>query len=246
MSNNKLLYLINLKSAKNRLSRMADMLNEIGLHYEVIEAVDGRVLSQEEINGLYSRFKSWLVLNRQMTRSEIGCALSHKKAYRKFLATNEQSCVIFEDDIIASDMINDAIDLAQETISTERPEVILLSAFDEESSQAPSELGVYNPIGFPWCTDGYVINRKAAELILRVNTPICICADGWYRWRDYYELSVKRVYPATVSQDRKAIESSVDRPDAVLVARSFLRMKIDGLSYRARYLVDWILRKINL
>lgn len=242
---NNLLYLINLKSAKNRLSRMTNILNEKGLRYELVEAIDGRILSQGEINGLYSRFRSWLILNRQMTRSEIGCALSHKKAYHKLLATSEQSCVIFEDDIIVSDLINDAIDLAQETISTERPEVILLSAFDEESSQAPSELGVYNPIGFPWCTDGYVVNRKAAELILRVNTPICICADGWYRWRDCYGLSVKRVYPTTVSQDRGMIESSVDRPESASASRSFLRVKVDGLCYRTRCFVDWILRKIN-
>lgn len=239
---NNLLYLINLKSAKNRLSRMTNILNEKGLRYELVEAIDGRILSQGEINGLYSRFKSWLILNRQMTRSEIGCALSHKKAYRKFLATNEQSCVIFEDDIIVSDMINNAIDVAQKAISKDQPEVILLSAFDEDSSLAPSELGVYDPIGFPWCTDGYVINRKAAELILRANTPICITADGWYRWRDCYGLSVKRVYPTVVSQDRRGIESSVERPNESEAQRSFLRMKFDGLSYRLRTAIDKLLR----
>lgn len=94
--------LINLEKDKERLKYMSDQLREQGLLFERLEAVNekeylengGNEYDEElAIKNHYSKLKS----------GEIGCALSHKRCYQKFLNDLEYKDVkyllILEDDV---------------------------------------------------------------------------------------------------------------------------------------------------
>ena len=94
------IYIVNLKKDK---IRRENILNEIKkqnlINYEIIDAIDGNTLSKIELD--ISTFKNkkqnnpW---NSEMSPSQIGCALSHIKIYRKFIKTKYEYALILEDD----------------------------------------------------------------------------------------------------------------------------------------------------
>jgi len=78
---------------------MQELCEKYNLNYEFIEAVDGRTLSEVEIEKIYSKEKVIKAIGREMSRSEIGVLLSQKSIYEKILKENIDNALIFEDDI---------------------------------------------------------------------------------------------------------------------------------------------------
>ncbi|MCI5968134.1 glycosyltransferase family 25 protein [Helicobacter sp.] len=91
-------FIINLASAKERREYISRLCRKYQLDYEIIEAVNGRELSGEEIERVSDAKRSHQLLGRTLTQGEIGCALSHKKAFERMFALGLEECVILEDD----------------------------------------------------------------------------------------------------------------------------------------------------
>ena len=87
------IYVINMKTSTDRKNHMKKILNNNNLNYEFIEAVNGKELDTNYVNSIT---KDKL---RDLSRGEVGCFLSHKKVYKKFLDSGEDYCLILEDDI---------------------------------------------------------------------------------------------------------------------------------------------------
>lgn len=88
-------YLINLGRRPDRLANMDAALTALGLPYTRIEAADGSALT--------------LPAGQTMPAAAYGCYLSHIEAYRAFLATDAQHCVIMEDDVALSPRLPEAL-----------------------------------------------------------------------------------------------------------------------------------------
>lgn len=95
------IYLISLP---NSLERREILKQRFPRHYDkfiMINAVEGKKLSCEEyfnlIKCLYS--KTFLL----MTPGEVGCALSHMKAYEHLIRSGDECALILEDDVIGND-----------------------------------------------------------------------------------------------------------------------------------------------
>ncbi|MFG1287061.1 glycosyltransferase family 25 protein [Xanthobacter versatilis] len=82
-----LIFVINLARRPDRLAFMRGQLDALGLAFERIEAVDG----QREDVGQGTDL---------ITPVEIACAMSHRKAWQRFLETGENRCLILEDDVL--------------------------------------------------------------------------------------------------------------------------------------------------
>lgn len=86
------IFVISLASAPLRRERICRHLDGLGLEYELIEAVDGRLLSEQELRRLAGgadRFPPGVV----------GCYASHLAAYRRILETGAEAGLILEDDV---------------------------------------------------------------------------------------------------------------------------------------------------
>lgn len=93
-------WVLNLPRSPERRARISGHLEELGLEYEIIEAVDGRAMSAEETARAVDSKKVQRVLGRQLLPVEVGASLSHRKVYEKQVAEGRESVVILEDDAV--------------------------------------------------------------------------------------------------------------------------------------------------
>ena len=82
------IYIINLSSDNKKRDRIKAILNNLGLKYTIVNAINGNQLTKEEINQVYSKNKALKEMKRELKPSEIGCALSHISIYNKITSEN--------------------------------------------------------------------------------------------------------------------------------------------------------------
>lgn len=92
-------YVLNLARAKERWEFILPQVKALGIPYEKITAIDGKKLSEKSQKDIvdevsYSRFFKMLP-----EAGTIGCSLSHEKAWRHFLESDNEFALIFEDDV---------------------------------------------------------------------------------------------------------------------------------------------------
>jgi glycosyl transferase family 25 len=92
---------INLERSKDRLALIAKDLDSAGLQWARLEAVElgnSSFLSQP----LYNRKRALPVNNRDLTKGELGCFLSHMAALNEFLDSTSEYLLVLEDDVLVS------------------------------------------------------------------------------------------------------------------------------------------------
>jgi len=98
------IFVINLKKDKEKLNNILLQFKKYNItDYEIIEAVQGSQLTDEELLEKYDKIRSKRVF-RELSLPEIGCCLSHLIVYEKILQENKR-CLIIEDDVIITDNI---------------------------------------------------------------------------------------------------------------------------------------------
>ncbi len=92
------IYVINLDRDAERLASIASSLKALGLPFERIPAVAGAPHVEDPAIVDLARYP--LRNRRGAPRGgEVGCYLSHLRAYERLLATDAQWCVVLEDDV---------------------------------------------------------------------------------------------------------------------------------------------------
>ncbi len=76
---------------------MHRQLSRLGVEYEIIEAVDKNALTPEQWR-LYSAEEAVRLTGREVSAGEIGCFLSHIKAWKRIIAGQHREALILEDD----------------------------------------------------------------------------------------------------------------------------------------------------
>lgn len=92
-----LILLINLKRRPDRLAFMHNQMQALGLSFERIEAIDGKLEDVGPDTPL-------------ITATERACALSHRKAWQRFSESGESHCLILEDDVLISPLAKHIIE----------------------------------------------------------------------------------------------------------------------------------------
>ena len=96
-------FVINLPRAGERRESMGRRLGELGVHFSFFEATDGRELSASAAADACDLGAIRRNLGRDMSRGEIGCAMSHRSVYRKMIEDSIPRAVVLEDDIVIDD-----------------------------------------------------------------------------------------------------------------------------------------------
>ena len=142
---------------------------KLGITPRVFPAVMGCDMSEEERTALAPQPPF-------MSPGEIGCALSHLGIYKALLSHTDEPLVwIFEDDCVFSDDFTpENIERISSFIEKQKKPAVLILQKNEHhfwrAAASYSNLKIYqayNLVGMY----GYVINRSAAENILRLHTP---------------------------------------------------------------------------
>jgi glycosyl transferase family 25 len=91
-------YLINLDGSDERLASATAQLQQHGIAFERISAVDGRKIPTTELEQLYDKKRAIAYMGRDLSAGEVGCYLSHIKALEAFIASDADIAVVLEDD----------------------------------------------------------------------------------------------------------------------------------------------------
>jgi len=169
-------FIVNLSRDTVKKEHMQALCERFHLSAEFVRAVDGRLLSDAEIEVSYSKARVVKQFDRELSRSEIGCALSHKKIYQKMVDERIGRALILEDDVVFNDdllKILDGVNHFPDNWNT-----ILLGHHSEKGRDIEtlySFLGrkklnkqhsFVRPTECACGTYGYIVNLDAATILL--------------------------------------------------------------------------------
>lgn len=103
--------LINLDKSPQRLARCDALLKSAGLEYERISGIYGADIQLEQRAQYYSNDLGCRSYYKELNPGEIGCYLSHRKAWQKIVDENLPFAVILEDDFSLCGDLARVIDL---------------------------------------------------------------------------------------------------------------------------------------
>lgn len=238
-------FLINLDKNVDRLSAMDVQLRHLGIPYERIRAVNGRMLSPQELSERFATFRFLLAMGTRMTHGEIGCALSHCLIYGRMVQENVPIALILEDDVVLGDGFLDVLENAVNFVDVNKPQIVLFSAWNVPEDDRRSHGIVRAPFGT--CADAYLITLPAARLVRKANYPVVTVADRWSRWRKRFGLELYRAFPTTASQDNGRFGTDVDTwtTPGQNKNKSGLRMLAHKFCRVFELSADWLLWKVT-
>jgi glycosyl transferase family 25 len=223
--------LINLERSTDRLAACASQLDSYGLPFDRIEAVNGDTLDVSKINELYNFGDS--SYHKHMTRGELGCYLSHARAWQAIVDEQLDYAVILEDDILLQDHIQQGLEAI--TYIQQPWDVIKLAEAPAKRNavhQIPAgdfSLITYNKVPSRTCAQVVSLSgaRKLLATSININRPIDIELQYW--WES--ELSVFGLKPYVVKANHDEI-SEIDRNlNRKKAKQSFLKKIVSGFYF---------------
>jgi glycosyl transferase family 25 len=164
--------LINLERSVTRRESMEQRLREIGLEYEIVPAIDGKLRFSEIIREVD---ETAFVRNvgRPLLAGEIGCYLSHLEAWQRLLDGPADVLLVLEDDVVFHEDFVSALEIALEhTNEWDLPKLNKIRAKQpiRQRTLGPYALNAY--VGPATGTGAYLIQRRAINKLLPVMKPI--------------------------------------------------------------------------
>lgn len=197
-------YLINLDRSPDRLEQMKAEFERLGLTFDRVPAVDGRLLSQEEIDAVTPSVRRWEI---PIPPGEIGCFLSHRKCFEIIANGEDEYAAVFEDDIALSSQAQkvlsncnwipaDADIIKVETFRT----VILI---DTPVEITGTKYKYARLLSKHLCTGGYIVSRNAARRMLAFMDQVSVPVDNLMfdpAYEMFANFKIYQVYPALCKQ----------------------------------------------
>jgi len=242
-------YMISLNDAKEKI----EYLNSFGIEVKLVKGVNGKAVSNEEINKRVSNtYKTF------GPKSAIGCAISHMNVWKLFLETEEEYAIIFEDDVVLEDNFNEKLEVALKEVPKDY-DILYLGCTGCDNEQqfnivkftasfwiAPK---TFNPhqqitdnIGIPsvaFSTHAYIVSRKGATKLLKYldgklyhHIDFCIQQLVLDNKIESYSTTPRIAYQ-TSTDDTPSENVSSNFP---LIATSILNKIYVDKMYRAQYL----------
>jgi len=211
-------FVISLKRSVERRQFMIEQMNRLGLDYEIFDAIDGQLLTENDIshycdinavrnpNGYYA------------SNGTLGCALSHYSVLKKIVEEGLESALILEDDALLPLNIKDILSELENVIrnnevialfySSAFSKILKLSLIGGETIKSGKLLFPVN-IEVAASAIAYVVHKEAAMNMVRVIMPLKTCSDDWgthYKNRGF--TSFRCLYPSPVKPNN--FKSSID------------------------------------
>lgn len=198
-------------TSKIEIKRAANIAN-LKLAFENITIIDAVYPSVTKVPFL-AKLKAAAIprIKRPLSDGELGCILSHRKAWTKILheSSSEASFLILESDAIINEasIIKMKIEALHETF-----DIVFWGAFDGRAKLFNSKrsvlIGKYK-FGTPllnalYCTYGYSINKKAARYLLSNTKKPLYPVDYWKYRLANSGLEIGAVVPELIRTEGRA------------------------------------------
>ena len=206
-------FIISLPKDAHRREQLGKQLQDLAIPFSVINAVHGKSLSSEELDASYDRDKALALFNRELSKGEIGCALSHVSIYRKMVEEDIPYALILEDDakILDADLPAILAKLAQR-YPAQMPVAVLLNHVLRYDGSTKIELDenrcvyeAYRGVN----AHAYFITKAAAEILAGNLYPVYVVADKWEYFQEQF-FPVKAMVPYPIGLTPESLASSID------------------------------------
>ncbi|MBA4249705.1 MAG: hypothetical protein C0432_02920 [Candidatus Puniceispirillum sp.] len=176
-------FIINLDQSKERFEKIHPLVLRLGFLTKRISAVDGSQLQENDIKEKVDKNQYLKFMGDMPKKGTIGCSLSHIKTWEKFLMSNAEYAIVFEDDVSFDPEKLKLI--IQELIQNKKLWDIVTFEIHRSGNpltikklQNKQEIAVY----LTEMTDAgaYILNRNAAKKLLEKALPINIPIDLYY------------------------------------------------------------------
>jgi glycosyl transferase, family 25 len=221
------IFVINLQKSETRRQFMKKQLDRLGLDHEFSNAVDGRLLTPEELEVMcdMKKAREWANL---FTPGMIGCSLSHYAIYQQIVKRAIPYALILEDDTrlapdIGSVLINIEQLLISESLSKDEPVLLYYQSIKPVRFSSLSQVLINNnhtinyPVNIwePITTAAYVISYQCAKRLTELVYPVRYSADSWgVFYREGAILGLRCVLPLPVESGyfKSDIGYELDKP----------------------------------
>ena len=154
-------YIISLNNPESLIKQVSDF----GLNPILINGVNGKQLSRQEINK-----NTTLLCSLFCPKSVIGIAMSHIKAWDEFLITKKKSAIVFEDDVVFVKNFKKELDINMQNVPNDF-DLFYLGCF-----------GCTNTVNFHTIasTATNLINLNSSNINKYINKPSVVFATHAY------------------------------------------------------------------
>jgi glycosyl transferase, family 25 len=207
------IFIISLPKDRHRREFLEGQLRKLELPFSVEQAVHGAKLSPEELEASYDRNKAIRRFNRELSRGEIGCALSHVNIYKKMCANNIPYALVLEDDArILDDGLPETLSKLAALYTARTPVTVLLNHVQRYAGNTKTRLDDRHCLYDAYrgvCAHGYFITQAAAEVLAEKLHPVYVVADKWEYFQERY-VQVKALVPYPIGLTDASLASSID------------------------------------
>lgn len=200
---------ISLAGSINRQKKVKAELDKINLHWHFLEAIRGSALSASPKGYQAEKVKN--LLGFELTPNELGCFLSHQKAWQECV-DKDVPTIIFEDDFCLLPHFEKAIHyLLNGSISWDAVRLQGLSDVSQELVESYGEFSLVRNLGDAVGATAYVLKPSAARALIDASTDIYEPLDHFLEHQQKHHLEFLAISPYPV--DITGVESTiVDRP----------------------------------
>lgn len=254
------IYIVSLKQDIKRREIISKKLKNLDLKFSFIDAVYGKELSNEILDSIRSKSKG-KILDRGFLASsgEVGCTLSHIKAYENILRNNLSWTCVLEDDVILDERFKIFINTFRDSFMDPKnlyllggqnvfSEVNIIKSFKNNimiggqkfSRTIESEQFIYGA-----CC--YLISYDLAKKLVQLFESSFILADDWNYLSEkniISEIYLSRFvdHPsdlyASHLQEERVLAGASKQADNICIKKSFTE--------RVKGAINWRLRVIKL
>jgi len=229
------IFVISMKSYKERRKFQIRQAAKLNLEISFIDAVEGSEISNEKLQAAANKW------TRPIFSKDVGCYLSHRKAWEKVSKENKK-CLVLEDDVIISseiqnfikviDSLNDSWNTAYDLEYAPGKHVLSKKNFYKDNNNLIEIKEIYrNKTGLA----AYILGPQLASKMLKdLNSYVMVDASFWSRsWAQYMQVEPAPVVQMMhVGKETKTDESSIRNVrdinfiNSSWLSRKFIRLKI--------------------
>jgi glycosyl transferase family 25 len=235
-------YLINLDRAPARLAFISRRLQALGIPYSRLSAVDGSAMPEKDRTAfIASRPRD----GRTWSAGQVGCFMSHVKAWEKIAEGLEPYGVIIEDDVHVSDEAP-AFLKSPNWIPADA-DIVRLESTGQwlklgKTSSRIDDRAVRRVRSTAWGAGAYVLSKSAALKLLAVEPKLHSPVDDFlFNFKSSAVakgLTVYQVAPALVEQDKFIANQSASKGFGSDIETGKIFQRVRGISAMLRSVVS--------
>jgi GR25 family glycosyltransferase involved in LPS biosynthesis len=196
-------FVITLERATERRTHVDWILRNLPLPGVSISAVDGKVMTPLEVDQCCTRQVHSPRYPHPLGRGEIGCFLSHRKAWQTIIDNQLDAALILEDDVTFDpDRLRDTINWASSQIV--QGEYLQLQArevcFSDNSTDRSEPFALIQPCPVILRTTAQLVTRSAAARLLEASEIFDRPVDAFLQMTWITQVPVKVIVPRVIEE----------------------------------------------